>query len=340
MLRVAALTSGRDVPSSRFRVRQFVPALRARGIDVREFALATGKYASARLRPAAWALTALKVALRLPGVAASWSADVVWLERELIPGRATLERFTGRPRLFDVDDALWAQGTPDFSERIAAASDGVIAGNEFLAEHYRRHGSRVWVVPTAVDTAIFRPGPTAGARPWTVGWTGSTSTLPYLLEIEEAVAEFLRSRPASRLVVMCDERPAFRHVPDGRWSFIRWSAAREADALREMDVGLMPLPDTDWARGKCAFKLLLYFATGIPAVASPVGMNAEVLEMAEAGRAARTPREWVDALSALHDDRARATALGSAGRRLVEERFSVDVVAPRLADLFRAAAHA
>lgn len=333
-LRVVALTSGRNVPSSRFRVRQFIPALGDLGIDVREFPLES-KYASATFRPAAWALTARKLALRLPGVAASRRADVVWLERELIPGRATLEGVTGRPRLFDVDDALWTTGASGFSERIAGISDGVIAGNEFLAEHYRSRGSRTWVVPTAVDTGRFRPGAPSPTRPWTIGWTGSASTLPYLLEIEEALAEFLVLRPEARLLVVCDERPAFRRVPDGRWTFLPWSAVGEADAVREMDAGLMPLPDTDQARGKCALKLLLYYATGIPAVASPVGMGAEVLGMAEAGHAARTPREWASALLALHDDRARSAALGEAGRRLVQERFSVDVVAPRLAGIFR-----
>src|SRR6266545_3344199 len=184
MIKVAALTSGKHVPSSRFRVRQFVPVLRAQGIDVREFALQTPKYATMRFRPAAWALTAAKLALRLPGVASSWYADLVWLERELIPGRATLERFTGRPRLFDVDDALWTQGATGFSERIASLSDGVIAGNEFLAAHYRSRGVRTWVVPTAVDTGTFYPCSSSPARPWTVGWTGSASTLPFLLEIE------------------------------------------------------------------------------------------------------------------------------------------------------------
>lgn len=335
MLRVAALTSGKNVPSSRFRVRQFIPALRAEGIDVREFPLRTGKYASARLRPAAWALTALKAALRLRGVVASWSADLVWLERELIPGRATLEAFTGRPRLLDVDDALWTVGASGFSERIARISEGVIAGNDFLAEHYRSLGVRTWVVPTAVDTDVFRPASLPSAREWTVGWSGSRSTLPFLVEIEEALAEFLRSRPRARLLVMCDERPRFRHVHDRSWTFVPWSAANEAEGIREMDVGLMPLPDTEWTRGKCSLKLLLYLATGIPAVASPVGVNVGVLKMAEAGLLARGPREWVDALLALHDDRGRAAALGDAGRRLAEERFSVAAVAPRLAAIFR-----
>lgn len=335
MIRVAALTSGRNVPSSRFRVRQFIPALRAQGIEVREFVSPIAKYASAPFRPASWALTGTKIALRLPSVAASRRFDLVWLERELVPGRATLEGLTGRPRLFDVDDALWTQGAPGFSEQIARHSDGVIAGNEFLADHFRSRGSRTWVVPTAVDIDAFRPRAPSSPRPWTIGWSGSASTLPFLLEIEEPVAEFLRSRPEARLLVVCDERPTFRHLPDGRWNFLPWSAAHESDALREMDAGLMPLPDTDWARGKCAFKLLLYFATGIAAVVSPVGMNAEVLGMAEAGHAARTPREWVEALVALHDDRAHAAALGAAGRRLVEECFSVDVIAPRLGTIFR-----
>jgi glycosyltransferase involved in cell wall biosynthesis len=334
VIRVAALTSGENVPSSRFRVRQFIEPLLEWGVEVAESHLSYSKYLGGS-RAGGLGRGARKLLGRIPGVLQTRTADVTWLERELIPGRVTLEGLTKRPRLLDVDDALWLNGASGFSERIARLCDGVIAGNEFLAEHYRSRGSRTWVVPTAVDTDRFCAGASHPTRPWTVGWTGTASTLPFLLAIEGAVAEFLRSRPEARLLVMCDERPAFRHVPDGRWSFFPWSAAHEADALREMDAGLMPLPDTDWARGKCAFKLLLYFATGMPAVASPVGMNAEVLGMAEAGHAARTPREWVDALSALYDDRACAAALGAAGRRLVEEHFSVAVVAPRLAAIFR-----
>ncbi|MEO8586801.1 MAG: glycosyltransferase [Acidobacteriota bacterium] len=334
VIRVAALTSGENAPSSRFRVRQFVEPLRELGVEVAESHLAYSKYLGGS-RAGKLGRGASKVLGRIPGVLRTRAADVTWLERELIPGRVTLEGLTKRPRLLDVDDALWLHGAPGFSERIARLCDGVITGNDFLAEHYRSCAARTWVVPTAVDTGRFCPLPAPPARPWTVGWTGSASTLPFLLDIEEAVAEFLRSRPKARLLVMCDERPVFHHVPDDRWSFLPWSPAHEADAVREMDAGLMPLPDTDWARGKCALKLLLYLATGIPAVASPVGMNREVLEMAEVGHAARAPREWVDALAALYEDRARAAALGAAGRRLVEERFSVAVVAPRLAAIFR-----
>ncbi len=333
-IRVVALTSGPDVPSSRFRVRQFVAPLRDRGVEVAEYHLPQSKYLGGS-RAGRLGRGARKLLGRIPGVLQTRTADVTWLERELIPGRYTLEGLTKRPRLLDVDDALWLNGVPGFSERIAGLCDGVIAGNEFLAEHYRSCSSRTWVVPTAVDTARFRPSASYPERPWTIGWTGSASTLPFLLEIEEPVARFLRSRPDARLLIVCDERPVFRHVPDGRWIFFPWSAAHEADAVREMNVGLMPLPDTDWARGKCALKLLLYLATGIPAVASPVGMNAEVLAMADLGHAARTPAEWVESLTSLHDDRARSAALGVAGRLVVEEHFSVAAVAPRLEAIFR-----
>ena len=334
MIRVVALTSGENVPSSRFRVRQFIGPLRVQGVDVAEYHLPYSKYLGGP-RAGRAIRGARKLLGRVPGVLRTSAADVTWLERELIPGRVTLERLTKRPRLLDVDDALWLGGAANFSERIAGLCDGVIAGNEFLAEHYRSRGSRTWVVPTSIDVERFRPGTPFPGRPWTVGWTGSASTLPYLLEIEEAIAKFLQSRPEARLLVVCDERPAFRQIPAGRWSFLPWSVAIEADALREMDTGIMPIPDTVWARGKCAFKLLLYYATGIPAVASPVGMNADVLAMAEAGLPARTQDEWVDALCALHDDRANSALRGAAGRRLVEERFSVGVAAPRLAAIFR-----
>src|ERR1700737_4101203 len=138
MIRVVALTSGKNLPASRFRIRQFIAPLAERGIEVQERHLPFSKYVTSSNRGGARLLTGTKVLGRLPGVAASRAADVTWLERELVPGRVTLEGLTGRPRLFDVDDALWMNGRPEFSERLAASCDGVIAGNEFLADHYRR----------------------------------------------------------------------------------------------------------------------------------------------------------------------------------------------------------
>jgi glycosyltransferase involved in cell wall biosynthesis len=336
MLEVVALTSGADTPSSRFRVRQYVGALSERGILVDERVPFFSKYASSTNPALAKLVTAGKVAARLPGLAASRRADVTWLERELVAGRATLAGLAGRPRIFDVDDALWLDGRAGFSERIASHCDGVLAGNSFLAEHYRNFAPKVWVVPTCVDTEVWVPrsAPPTG-REWTIGWTGSSSTLPYLTALEEPLAEFLAARSAARLLVVSNRPPNFRRLSKVEFRFEKWSAAAEVDLVQRMDVGLMPLPDSDWARGKCALKMLLYMAVGIPVIVSPVGVSAEILAKGEVGLAAASPGDWFRALSQLFEDREAASRMGQEGRRVVERFYSVSENAELLARIFR-----
>jgi glycosyltransferase involved in cell wall biosynthesis len=331
MIRVTALTSGRRVPSSRFRVRQFVEPLARLGVEVTERLPPLNKYALKRVGP-------LGALARLRGVAASRRADVTWLERELVAGRRTLERFAGRRRLFDVDDALWLLGSQDFSERIAAESFGVIAGNEFIAEHYSRHCGRVWVVPTSVETRAWRPLDKREPGPWTVGWIGTSSNLPHLLDIEEPLAEFLSQHGDARLLVVCDREPRLKSIPARSLSFVRWSAENEVTSVQSMDAGLMPLPDTEWARAKCALKMLMYMSVGIPVVASPLGVGAGLIERAAVGVAASSPCEWYEALRLLFDGGETARAMGAAGRRLAEGEYSVVRNSVRLAEIFREAA--
>ena len=345
-LRVEALVSGRLAASSRFRVLQYVEELRRLGVDVHARPPRISKYASlppwARRRgalagPAETALRAAKLAVRLPSVARSWAADVTWLERELLPGHRTLERALGRPLLFDVDDAIWLLPGHERPVRdVARRATCVLAGNDFLAGWFADAGAEVERVWTAVDTGRFRPRPSPPADgPFVVGWTGSASTMRYLEVAAPGLARFLAAAPDARLLVMADAPPDSLAVPPERVEFVRWSPDVEAEVLRRMDVGIMPLPDTDWGRGKCAFKMLQYLASGIPAVVSPVGMAAEVLAMDDVGLAAGDGAAWADALLSLHRDRDAAARLGTAGRRLVEERFSVPVVAAQLAGRMR-----
>lgn len=339
MIDVAALTSGRRVPSSRFRVRQYVEALRALGVRVSEFSGWIEKYTPPPRGFPGKLWTAAKLAGRMPGLLASARRDVVWLERELIAGRTTLEGFLPSSRtVLDVDDALWRTGSPGFSERIASRCAGVIAGNEFLAEHYRRASPRVWVVPTSVDTDRWAPsssGSTEGAGdPWTVGWMGTSGNFPYLDSIEEPLARFLETHPGTQLLVVSDRPPAFSRIAPKAWGFEPWSPDTEVAQVRRMDVGLMPLADDDWARGKCSAKMLLSMAVARPVLVSPVGSNAEILARGAVGLGARTPAEWVDGLHRLHQDREFAAASGAAGRRLAVEHYSVAANAPRLARIF------
>ncbi|HSP62592.1 MAG TPA: hypothetical protein VLQ90_06400, partial [Pyrinomonadaceae bacterium] len=242
MIRVTALTSGRNVPSSRFRVRQFIGPLANFGIQVSEYPLWLRKYTPNISPPIRFLLDAGKTAARVPGLLAARTSDLTWLERELVPRRSTLEHRAGRKRLFDVDDAIWLTGDSGFSEEIAIKSYGVIAGNEFLAEHYQSVGARTWVVPTSIDTDRWQPGPRPQGGSWVVGWTGTSSNLPSLESLEEPLADFLAQHPETKLLVVCDRRPSLKKISPAQWSFDRWSSAREVKLVQRMNVGLMPLP--------------------------------------------------------------------------------------------------
>jgi glycosyltransferase involved in cell wall biosynthesis len=332
MVKVTALTSGPLVPSSRFRVRQFIEPLGRLGITVAEHHPPLSKYALKRAG-------SLAAVARLPGVLAARAGDVVWLERELIAGRNTLERFAGAgPRLFDVDDALWLLNDSNFSEEIAAGSFGVIAGNEFIAAHYRQHCERVWIVPTSVDTCVWRPQAEAEQTEWIIGWIGTSSNLPHLLAVEEPVADFLSRNRDCRLLVVCDREPRLNKIPARSRRFVRWSPENEVGLVQGMDVGLMPLPDTEWARGKCALKMLLYMAVGIPVISSLVGVGGILLRQAEVGIAAMAERDWYEALCLLLDRRDLARRMGIAGRRLVAEQYSVAKNVVKLSDILHVAA--
>lgn len=333
MLKVTALTLGKNDPSSRFRVRQFIKPLHQFGIRVAEHYLPLAPYKLARIAP-------LGLIARLPGVVASRAADITWLRRELITGKATLERFVGGKRLFDVDDAIWLTGAPSFSERIVSHCDGVIAGNRFLAQHYEKVGARVWIVPTSIDTNEWRPQTTRReSKEWTMGWIGTWSNAKYLRLVEEPLAGFLAEHSDVRLLIVCDRKPAFTRMPANRWHFVRWSPDSETSAVQAMDVGLMPLEDTEWSRGKCGFKMLSYMAVSLPVVVSPFGANEEILSQGEVGFAARTASDWYEALQRLYQDREMATRMGTVGRTVVEEHYSVERNAKLLANIFQEVAN-
>lgn len=326
-MKVTALTGSKNDPSSRFRIRQFIRPLRELGIEVREYWPLISRY---KVEPLPW----LVKAMRVPGLLASRSSEITWLGRELISGRFSLEERAGKRRVFDVDDAIWLPYGTDFSAAIVKHCSGVIAGNRFLADHYQKLGARVWLVPTAVDTDLWKPASNGEANRWTIGWTGSWANLKFLYDIEEPLARFLSAYPDSRLQVVCDRRPDFRKMPSGRWEFARWSSRNEVRLVQQMDVGLMCLEDSEFTRGKCGFKMLSYMAVGLPVIVSPVGVNREILELGYAGFAATTSDDWYQSLERLYSDRDLGRRMGKTGRRVVEEHYSVKTNTPKLARIF------
>lgn len=331
MMRVAALTGGRRVPSARFRVAQYVAPLAALGVELREFPAALGSYPprTSWARPAWLAGTLLD---RIPAVLQSHRFDVTLIQRELVSTLRTFESLTGRPRVLDIDDAVWLLRDGKFIDRIAARCDLVLCGNDYLAEHFRAVNGAIRVLPTPVDTDRYAPigreGP--AKTPTVIGWTGTSGGFRYLYQIEDALTRVLKRHPDVRLRVISDRSPSFSHIPPDRLEFVLWRPESEVQAVQDMSIGLMPLADSPWERGKCSYKMLLYMACAIPVVVSPVGMNAEVMRLGKIGHAARTPEDWVSALLSLLEDPDGARAMGMEARRVVEERFSLRQLAPQL----------
>jgi glycosyltransferase involved in cell wall biosynthesis len=211
-------------------------------------------------------------------------------------------------------------------------SDLVVAGNAYLADFARQHNPRVEVVPSSVDTDRFvppavRPGV---ARP-VLGWTGSSTSQTYLEAFAPVLADVVR-RTGVELRVHSDRPPDLPGIP---FVWRPWSPATEAAEVAAFDIGIMPMPDDPWARGKCAMKALIYMACGVPAVCSDVGTNREVIHHGANGLLARTADDWVAAISALAADPSLRASLGAAGRRTVEEGYSTAICGERFARLVR-----
>lgn len=334
-LRVVALTGHRRTPSARFRVGQFVAPLATEGIalDWRPAPVSEYPPSSQWQRPL-WLPTTLVA--RLPDILRTRSADLTLLNRELVSTLATWEGWTARPRIFDVDDAIWLRRGGGYAARLARQMDLIVCGNETLADWFAQHGPPVEILPTAVDTARFVPrSADAREQPLAFGWSGTSSNQGFLRELEPAWARVLRNRPDVRLRICSDREPAWRDLPPGQVDFVRWTPEVEVPFFQSLAVGLMPLVDSPWTRGKCSYKMLLYLSCGVPAVVSPVGMNRDVLAGGEVGCAATTPTQWADAILALLGDENGRAAMGRAGRQLVGDQYSVAVISRRWAHILR-----
>jgi glycosyltransferase involved in cell wall biosynthesis len=333
------------VPAQRFRWEQWAKLLHAEGVDVGFVAFGTVALADARARSQNLRAVLL-AARRLPGWAVELSAArradlLVVMRNAALTGPPLAElalHRLGVPLVYDIDDAVYLPPpTGDNAVRRLLRSDwrvGVLcaraalvaAGNPTLAEYARRFTEHVEIWPTTIHMAVYgaRPEPRPDAVP-VVGWSGSASTVHYLRPLLPLLRDLQRRIPFRLLVV------GARIELEGLEGECRpWTAATEVASLHEMDVGLMPLDDTPWSRGKCALKALQYLAVGMPAVVADVGVNAAAVPDGRAGFVVRTDEEWADRLTALLRDPALRRRLGAAGRAHVAQHYSGEAWAPRI----------
>ncbi len=336
-MRVAAYTGGVMVPSARARVRQYIEPLGQLGIAVREYPLPWGNILPQRraVRPLWIAATA---ASRAAALTRSWMSDVTWISRQFLPAFAPLHALAKRPMILDVDDAVWLNTGGHRAQDLARASGLVVCGNSFLADQFSQWNPNVTIIPTAVDTAWYRPSRRIDSSSLLLGWTGTSGNFPFLYAIEGALRRVLYYRPQAKLLIVADRPPQFRQLPESRVEFQRWNPQAELAAFARMSIGLMPLADNDWCNGKCSYKMLCYMAAGLPVVVTPAGMNREVLALGEAGLGAESEQAWVHALIALLDNGPLRRRMGSTGRAVVETHFSLTRLAQQYAVLFQSVA--
>lgn len=343
-------------PSQRFRFEQYLDALRKDGWEYR---------ISSFLDDEAWSVLYRKGHLlskitgllrgylrRISDLLRLFKYDVVFIHREASPfGLPWIEwlvtRFFGKYTVFDFDDAIWIPNASESNDwltrslkffgntgKICKWSTVVSAGNKFLGEYAARYNKRVVINPTTIDTNEHHNTTTDHSNhKFIIGWTGSHSTVGFLDELVP-VFEYLEQKYDFELHVICDVPPRFNLKC---LKFITWSKQAEIDDLLNFNVGIMPLPDNIWSKGKCGFKALQYMALGIPAVVSSVGVNTEIVEHEVNGCICKTMDDWKYYLERLLSDPEYLRNLSHQTRQKVLEKYSVEANRQNFLSLFKAA---
>ena len=353
MLKVLALSLyGPLAASHRVRLSQYKVGLAAEGISLEINCLLDNSYLACKFggrTPPLWRLF-LSYANRLKLLLNAKRFDLLIVYGELFPFFPWwLENPFLRNRfIYDYDDAFYLKYRSGplrwllpllgaKCEGMMAVAVAVTAGNAELAAYARRFNSNVYLLPSVVDTDRYLPAASQSSdlpdSSFTVGWIGSPSTAPYLQQLVEPLQQLALERPVCLLVVG-GQAPAIAGVEVIEQA---WNLEQEVALIQQFDVGVMPLPDSRWARGKCAYKLIQCMACAIPVIASPVGANVDAVQ-ASCGLLAGSAAEWLAAfrqLAANPDLRKRS---GAAGRQWVEQRYSLRSALPVLTAVIRRAA--
>ena len=335
-------------PSNRYRVEQYLPYLEKSGIQC-------------HLRPF-WSSNAFKILYkkglyiekfyyfllgtlkRIIDLVSIFRYDGVFIHREAYPiGGIFFEKMLqlfDKPFIYDFDDAIFLPTstpwnnfiekfkTPGKIQEIIKLSHHCIAGNRYLADFALKYTNSVSIIPTSIDTEKYsNPKPKKIREAIVIGWTGSLTTSDYLNSLNEVFVKLSQRFPKIKFKII-----GGNFTIPGLSNIINepWQEGREMDEVKTFDIGIMPLPDNEWAKGKCAFKAILYMSLSIPCVCSAVGMNKEVITDGINGFLAGSQTEWLEKLTLLINNPELGKRVGVAGRKTVEEEYSVKVNAPKI----------
>jgi glycosyltransferase involved in cell wall biosynthesis len=341
-------------PSQRFRIEAYFSLLEQNQIEIKTQSFLDEKAWSRLYKKGSFLSKSLDVCKGF--VKRLWAViflvhkyDFVLVHREASPiGPPIFEwiiaRFWKKKLVFDFDDAIWI---PAISEQnkfalylkcfwktrwICKWSYKIAAGNEYLARYAGEFNTNVIIVPTSVDTSnryhflvnqnVVKPA---------IGWTGSHSTMKYLEPVIPVIKELEKEKNFD-FYVISNRKPGFEFRS---LKFIQWTEATEIEDLSKINIGIMPLEADRWSEGKCGFKIIQYLALGIPAVASPVGVNSKIIENKQNGYLCQNEDEWYKSISLLLDDSYLRKEMGRVGREKITREYSIQANADLFLGLFK-----
>lgn len=329
-------------PNQRFRFEQYMTFLQENGFEcVLSPLIATPEEDKTFYKQGNYIkkiLLGLRLALRrLTDVLRANEYDVIVIAREaFITGSTFFERALSKRKgkvIFDFDDSIWLNvisnnnrlfaSLKDGSKtaRIIKISDKVFAGNEFLANYAKKFNNNVVIIPTTIDTDVYQPAYDRDKKKLTIGWSGSTSTIEHF-QFAIPALRILKEKYKDSITIKVIGDSSFVD-PSLNINGIPWRSETELDDLREIDIGIMPLPDNEWTWGKCGLKGLQYMALEIPTVMSPVGVNLDIIQQGVNGYLANSTDEWVEKISDLIEHPDLRVQMGKEGRKTVVKKYSV-----------------
>lgn len=334
--------------SSRLRSFQYLPYLKSAGIDVTVAPLFGDDYVRGLYSGNISKIEVLKAYFaRLQIILKAQQFNMVWLEYEMLPWLPSWIELDLLPKniplVVDYDDAVFHRYDQHrlglvrkvLGPKIDAVmrrADVVVVGNEYLGERAKQAGAkRVELLPTVVDAGRYAVIEKEDTSPITIGWIGQPSTAKYLSQLMPALQKMI-SQYAVCVVAIGPKPSQFQHLPV---EVRAWAEEIEVAEIQQFDIGIMPLTDSLWERGKCGYKLIQYMACGKPVVATPIGVNSVIVQQGVNGFLANTEAEWREALDILCQDAALRKRMGNEGRKMMEQHYSLQVAAPRLVGLLR-----
>lgn len=359
-MRILFFIEGKDTPSSRFRVQQFIPYFKKLGI---KYKLVQGHphktyYVSYKnlflkrlVNSFLYFVKALTIVAQMPLI--FW-ADIIFLQRPLIHHNFIfLEEWIfkfKKPVIFDIDDALFlkSKDPESYEEIFVKLSKGnfrlnwtikqaeyIFAGNKFLANYTKKYNKKTKIIPTVINTQRYKYIPEKEIRKKKnkkelyIGWMGTSTNLDYLIKYLDVFKNIHKAHPNTKLIISTDKFFYHQEISNSiPTMFIKWSKKNELQTLYTFDIGIMPLPNEPWVKGKCGFKLIQYMACGIPSVGSDIGANKEIIKDGVNGYLAMEKDEWIQKISNLLKDKKIRIEFSKKGRNTIEQKYSIRSVLP------------